>query len=96
MPSFYSTGRIPRGFASGMNASPERAERAEVEQTFPTAQRKRSGRNTSPPWRGGSLFFILLIEDESVEKLFSERNFQILSEKNEEEEGILGLKSAAD
>jgi hypothetical protein len=40
--------------------------------------------------------FILLIKDESVEKLFSERNFQISSEKNEEEEGILGLKSAAD
>jgi len=49
---FYSTGRMPRGFASGMDVSPERAKRAEVEQTFPTAQRKRSGRNTSPPWRG--------------------------------------------
>jgi len=48
----YSLVGIPRGFAPGMNANPERAERAEVEQTFPTAQRKRSGRNTSRLCRG--------------------------------------------
>jgi len=34
--------------------------------------------------------------NESVEKLFSERNFQISREKNEEEEGILGSKYVAD
>ncbi len=37
-----------------------------------------------------------VIQNESVEKLFSERNFQISREKNEEEEGILGSKYVAD
>jgi hypothetical protein len=46
--------------------------------------------------RRAILLFIFHTETESVEKLFSERNFQISSEKNEEGEGILGLKSAAD
>jgi len=40
--------------------------------------------------------FGVKIKIESVEKLFLERNFQVSSEKNEEEEGILGSKSAAD
>lgn len=34
--------------------------------------------------------------NEGVEKLFSERNLQLSSEKNEDGESILGLKYVAD
>ncbi|GEM_PF-5000840 len=39
---------------------------------------------------------IVISQYESVEKLFSERNFQLSREKNEEGEDILGLKYTAD
>jgi len=41
-------------------------------------------------------FSFRILYNESVEKLFSERNFQLSREKNEEGEGILRPKSAAD